>query len=85
MHGVPPFGSAVVVFGSRLYGAYLEPHQEREHVALVSIDVVSSTDSSAVLRSNALGIMQENEFHCDGGKLWVSVLRCFGNTQVGPG
>ncbi len=69
------FGKLVVVFGSRLSGAYLEPDQDRTDIVFVPVDVVSSTVSSAVLRSTTLGINQENEFHCEGGKLWVHVSR----------
>lgn len=69
------FGRLVLVFGSKLSGAYLEPEQERQDIVFVPVDVVSSMEASAVLRSTTLGIVQENEFHCEGGKLWVNVSR----------
>lgn len=69
------FGKLVLVFGSKLSGAYLEPYQERKDIVFVPVDVVSATDRSAVLRSSTLGIIQENEFHCEDGRLWVHVSR----------
>lgn len=69
------FGKLVIVFGRRLSGHYLEPHQGPTDIVFEPTSVISSTNSSAVLRSTALGIVLEDEFHCEGGKLWVHVSR----------
>lgn len=69
------FGRLVIVFSKSFWGGYLDPDQGRDDVVFVPIDVVSATETTAVLRSTTLGVVQENEFHCDSGRLWVLVSR----------
>lgn len=69
------FGRLVIVNARSLSGGYLEPEQDRSALSLEPIQVVSSTPTSAVIRTDLVGIAQDTEWFCDGGLIYAHVSR----------
>jgi len=69
------FGRLVLVNTRTRSGAYLEPEQDRDSLSLQPIQVVRSTPTSAVIRTDLAGIAQDTEWFCEGGVIYALVSR----------
>lgn len=58
------FGRLVLVSPRTRSGGYFESEQDRKALPLEPIQVVSSTQTSAVIRTNLVGIAQDTEWFC---------------------
>jgi len=69
------FGRLVIVNTRTRSGAYFDPEQDRNSLSLEPIQVVSSTPTSAVIRTDLMGIAQDTEWFCEGGVIYALVSR----------
>ena len=69
------FGRLALVNTRTLSGGYMEPEQDRNSLSLQPIQVVSSTPTSAVIRTDLIGIAQDTEWFCESGLIYALVSR----------
>jgi hypothetical protein len=69
------FGRLVLVNTRTRSGGYFESEQDRKALALEPIQVVSSTPTSAVIRTDLVGIAQDTEWFCEGKAIYALVSR----------
>lgn len=69
------FGRLVLVNTRTLSGSYFEPEQDRNSLSLEPIRLVRSTPTSAVIRTDLVGIAQDTEWFCEGANIYALVSR----------
>jgi hypothetical protein len=69
------FGKLVVVFGPRSGGGYLEGQQDRSAIAFEPYDVVESSATAVVLRTQVQGVTLTNRWYCDGSAIYTLTTR----------
>jgi len=69
------FGRLVLVNTRTRSGGYFDSEKDRKSLALEPIQVVSSTPTSAVIRTDLVGIAQDTEWFCEGATIYALVSR----------
>lgn len=69
------FGRLVIVNTPTLGGGYMEPEQDRESLVLEPFQVVTSTATSAVIRTNLMGTPLDTEWFCEGRDIYALVSK----------
>ena len=69
------FGHLVLVNTRTRSGGYLEPEQGRNSLSLEPINVVASSPTSAIIRTELMGTTQDTEWFCDAGRIYALVSR----------
>lgn len=69
------FGRLVLVNTRTLSGSYFEPERDRNSPSLEPIRLLSSTPTSALIRTDLVGIVKDTEWFCEGGNIYALVSR----------
>ena len=69
------FGRLVLVNTRTRSGGYFDSEPDRKSLSLEPIQVLSSTSTSAVVRTDLVGIAQDTEWFCEGKTIYALVSR----------
>ena len=69
------FGRLVLVNTRTRSGGFFDSGQDRTQPSLEPIQLVSSTPTSAVIRTNLVGVAQDTEWFCEGATIYALVSR----------
>ena len=69
------FGRLVLVNTRTRSGGYFDSEPDRKALAMKPVQVLSSTPTSAVIRTDLIGVPQDTEWFCEGQTIYALVSR----------